>query len=290
MNTPTELILGSAQFGLNYGIANSRMVPKGEVRSILRRSYELGIRLIDTAPGYGDIEKDICSMFDGLPFRVISKIAAIPRAQDLDRSNIEVFLKTSIYKSKKYLGDSLDTLLFHRSEDLTEEYGELIWEIATDILKGTNIKLGVSCYSPQEAVKISTRFPIAVAQVPGNAFDQRVDTISDIKNIEIHLRSIFLQGLLLLPPEIAIKKLPQAKKAVFNWINWCEKQDMSQLQGAIGFAKSFANVRYCVVGINNLFQLEEIFGYWSNTKPIKTVQTKVDDLAIIDPRNWPQQH
>ena len=285
MNVQTEIALGTAQFGLNYGIAGrGEVVPRKEVYQILERAWDLGIRRIDTAPVYGTIEKELKTLLKKYPFKVVSKIPFVP--VHLDKDDIAHFILNNIRRSQNNLEDSLDILLFHRSDDLFTEHANFIWEVASKALKNLNIRLGVSCYSPDELRNLCKRFPIQVSQVPGNAFDQRLKLSHGIPNVEIHLRSVFLQGILLLSTDQISVKLPKAKEALKNWRAWCEENNLSPLQGALNFVKFHPDISYCVIGVDRLSQLEEIYNCWTTLQSMKTHPPRVDDLDIIDPRCW----
>ncbi|OGT34448.1 MAG: hypothetical protein A3C44_00955 [Gammaproteobacteria bacterium RIFCSPHIGHO2_02_FULL_39_13] len=285
MNTQTEIALGTAQFGLNYGIAGrGEVVPQTEVCQILERAWDLGIRRIDTAPVYGAIEKELKMLLKKYPFKVVSKIPFVPVNDEKD--DIAHFILNHIRSSQNNLDDSLDALLFHRSGDLFSEQANFIWEVASKALKNSNIRLGVSCYSPDELKKLCKRFPIQVSQIPGNAFDQRLRSTHEITDVEIHLRSVFLQGILLLSLDQVSEKLPKAADALKNWKTWCEENNFSPLQGALSFVKFHPNVSYCVIGVDRLSQLEEIYNCWTTLQPMKTHPPSVNDLDIIDPRCW----
>lgn len=285
MNVQTEIALGTAQFGLNYGIAGrGEVVPRKEVYQILERAWDLGIRRIDTAPAYGTIEKELKTLLKKYPFKVVSKIPFVP--VHLDKDDIAHFILNHIRRSQNNLEDSLDILLFHRSDDMFSEHANFIWEAASKAIKNLNIRLGVSCYSPDELRDLCNRFPIQVSQVPGNAFDQRLKSSHRIPNVEIHLRSVFLQGILLLSTDQISVKLPKAKEALKNWRAWCEENNLSPLQGALNFVKFHPDISYCVIGVDRLSQLEEIYNCWTTLQSMKTHPPRVDDLEIIDPRCW----
>jgi len=285
MNVQTEIALGTAQFGLNYGIAGrGEVVPKTEMYQILERAWDLGIRRIDTAPVYGSIEKELKTLLKKYPFKVVSKIPFVP--VHLGKEDIAHFILTHIRSSQNNLEDSLDTLLFHRADDLLSEQANFIWEVASKALKNSTIRLGVSCYSPDELSHLCKRFPIQVSQVPGNAFDQRLKSAHGIPRVEIHLRSVFLQGILLLSTDQISAKLPNAREALKNWRRWCEENNFSPLQGALSFVKFHPFVSYCVIGVDRLSHLKEIYDCWTMLQPIKTHPPRVNDLNIIDPRCW----
>lgn len=284
-----DLALGTVQFGIGYGIAGASMpVPEPEVRQILKRAWELGIRTLDTATAYGNIEARLSDLIGDNPFSIVSKISAIPHA--LGQNAAEDFVVNAIENIRSSLGPRSTTILFHCSDDLLRENGEILWNAAKKSLNNLPIQLGVSCYSPDDLVQLSTRYSIHVAQIPGNALDQRLSSTILPEHVEVHLRSIFLQGAMLLPIDKIQQKLPQAIPAMKKWHTWCEERDMSYLQASLSIVKTLPNVRHCVVGVDQLSQLEEIAEAWSSVMPIDAPELAVNQLDIIDPRYWKNKH
>ena len=284
---PVELALGTVQFGMDYGVVGrGEVVPIKEVRQILARAFELGIRVIDTAPVYGSIEANLPSLMDGYAFDVVSKVPALTPEMDLVAA--EQFVSNAIRQTHERLGDSLKKLLFHSSNDLLGARGSVIWSAAEEAVAGTNIALGVSCYSPSELLKVREKYFFNIAQLPGNALDQRLRTYFDrLDGIEIHLRSIFLQGILLHKSEELAARLPmQTLDVLTAWNHWCLEQGFSLMQGALCVSKHLPGVRYCVVGVDSLAQLEEIYEHWVNVESLDLYPSPVEKLEIIDPRYW----
>jgi aryl-alcohol dehydrogenase-like predicted oxidoreductase len=138
-------------------------------------------------------------------------------------------------------------------------------------------------------VTLCEQYPLAVVQLPGNALDQRLasrDAIRGLAKVEVHLRSVFLQGLLLLPLELAIERVPKAAAALRNWAKWCSDQEISPLRAALSVVKTIPGVRYCVVGVDHPGQLEEIVAAWHDTRPLDMTSLSCEDLNTIDPRRW----
>ncbi|KTD24306.1 putative aldo/keto reductase family protein [Legionella lansingensis] len=280
-----QLALGTVQFGVKYGIAGrGEPVPPKEVRQIFARAWELGIRALDTAPVYGDIEERLDALVGDYPFKMVSKIPAIPH--ELSANAMADFVIESIDKTRQRLGRRLDTLLFHCSDDLLHEQGEFVWNTASKAISDSTIRLGVSCYSPLELEILHGKYPVEVAQVPGNAFDQRLMSATHLNGVELYLRSVFLQGILLLAPEIVAKRLPQATGIINAWQNWCNHHGLSPLQAALSIAKGLPGVRYCVVGVDRLSHLEEIMSAWDSITPMSDLALATTDQDIIDPRCW----
>ena len=283
-----SLALGTVQFGTAYGIAGrGAPVPAVEVREILENAWQLGVRTIDTAPVYGDIEQRLVDLAGSHAFRIISKIPSIPTPLEPER--IRRFVVQCISRSRQRLGDRLHTILFHRAADLQGTFGAQAWEIAWQEVSKFGIRLGVSCYSPEEADSIRQLYPIEVVQLPGNALDQRLASSSvrcGLGAVEVHLRSVFLQGLLLLPLECAVQRVPRAAIALKNWARWCTDHDIAPLNAALGAAKSIPGVKCCVIGVDRPSQLEELTTAWDESRSMDFTSLACTDLDVIDPRRW----
>jgi aryl-alcohol dehydrogenase-like predicted oxidoreductase len=280
-----RLALGSVQFGLPYGIAGrDRPVEEPEIQAILETARRQGIRCIDTAPGYGEIEARLARLAGDAEFDFVSKIPAIP--SDFSPSEAFDFVKQSAARSLERLGSRLKTLLFHRGADLLESFGEQAWRAMEEAGRGTDMTCGVSCYSPDELAGIRARFPVAVAQIPGNAFDQRLRDAVGIEGVELHIRSAFLQGLLLMPAEVARRRLPAAAAAIDAWDSWCREHALDRLRASLGVVKSLPRVGFCVVGVDSLAQFEEIIAAWESAFPVDAGILAVNDPEVIDPRRW----
>lgn len=282
-----ELALGTVQFGLRYGIAGpASRVPRDEARAILRRAFELGVRTLDTAAAYGDIEPHLLALTDGLPLRVVSKLPARPPG--LAGAAATQWAAEQVRQSAQRLGGSLQALLFHRAEDLLEADGATLWQAAATQCAVYGVAtLGVSVYDPQTLARLRERFPVALAQVPGSALDQRfAQAAPSGSRVPLHLRSAFLQGLLLMPESAATAKLPVAAAALRRWHAWCAERGLPALDAALGVVKGFADVTHCVVGVDRIDQLEAIAAAWQRARPLAAAELASTDLALIDPRRW----
>jgi aryl-alcohol dehydrogenase-like predicted oxidoreductase len=283
-----ELALGTVQFGTAYGVAGrGEAVPEHEVQALLATAWEAGIRLLDTAPGYGDIEQRLDRLAGEYRFAVVSKVPALPR--DASAAEVSEFVASSIGRSLERLRGRLEIILFHRSEDLLGPHGEAAWRAANVAVAQANIRIGASCYAPEVAVAIHRRFAAPVVQLPGNALDQRLaqpEAVAALRGVEIHLRSVFLQGLLLMPTAGAAARIPASAAALAAWHQWCADRGLEPLQAALGVAKSLPNVRHCVVGVDRREQLEAIVAAWRRAQPQRSEAIASEDADVIDPRRW----
>lgn len=285
---PVQLALGTVQFGIAYGIAGrGEMVPEAEARAILERAADHGIRRLDTAAAYGDIEQRLGQLIGDLPFEVVSKVPALPKG--LDEKTAREFVAASIQRSRERLGERLCGILFHDTGDLMAANGQAIWQCAAAIAGQINVRIGVSAYDPAAVDRLRSSYPLEMAQVPGNVLDQRL-TRSEVAlgDVEITMRSVFLQGLLLMAPEAAERKLPAAAHALERWHAWHRANALSPLVAALGAAKRMPGVKYCVVGVDSVGHLDEIAKAWAEARPIDASELATADLRVIDPRCWGQ--
>ena len=171
--------------------------------------------------------------------------------------------------------------------------GPVLWDSATQAIGNEPIGLGVSCYDPVSLEAICQQFPVALAQLPGNALDQRLTNLRNV-GCELHLRSAFLQGLLLQNGSIVADRLPAAQAAVENWNNWCKNQGFIPLQAALAVVKGFAEnsnyrLTHCVVGVESVAQLDEICRAWNTASPLDAPTLATVEPSVIDPRTWPNK-
>lgn len=281
---PVALALGTAQFGMKYGIAGrSEPVPKHEIEAILADAWDKGVRVIDTAPVYGTIESELGALTQGYDFRFVSKIPALPK--HCSQEELFSFLKHSIELSQRRFGERLSHLLFHQSSDLLSERGEEVWTFANKCLARTPIELGVSCYCPDELGRLEAKLGVHVAQFPANALDQRIHALDDDKPYEVYVRSVFLQGLLLMSLAHVAQTFPHALPPIQAWHAWCKRNGLTPLQAALGVIKGMPRVSYAVVGVDSQWQLNDILETWLAAKPL-IYPDFISDLTVIDPRCW----
>lgn len=199
-----KLILGTANFGLEYGIANKRKLSREEVFKILELARSQGIWGIDTAKAYGDAEKIIGDFFAlyGKIFKVISKL---PQKEYLNMRAVE----DEVYGSLKDMNiSSIDFLLIHSFETY-QLYGKTIIPVMQSLCKDKVIGcFGISVYHPEELEMITSEVedPLAV-EFPLNLFDQRFLKGEFLQRLKdkggfLFARSVFLQGLFFLEDKV----------------------------------------------------------------------------------------
>ncbi|MBI5258795.1 MAG: aldo/keto reductase [Burkholderiales bacterium] len=281
---PVELALGTVQFGLAYGVVGSgQQVADDEARRILAHAAARGVRVLDTAAAYGDIEQRLAGLAGAHAFSVVTKIPPLP--EGLSAVGAADFVRQSVERSQARLGPLLRAVLFHSADNLLGPLGDVLWASASTFTTPQGLKLGVSCYGPAQLQQVAERYPVALAQLPGNALDQRLNGHA-FPRIELHLRSAFLQGLLLAPAEQGGQRVPAAAAALQRWHQACELRGLTPLAAALGAVKALAGVRQVVVGVEGVAQFDEIAAAWAQAQPLALPELATEDPAIIDPRVW----
>jgi aryl-alcohol dehydrogenase-like predicted oxidoreductase len=285
----SRLALGTVQFGLPYGVANkSGQVSRAEAKSMLEVASERGISNLDTAIAYGESEQ--CLGEVGIEnYNVVTKLPAIPK-ESLD---VAEWVKKQVDGSLSRLGMSnVYGLLLHRSEELLGSNGQELYK-ALKLLKERGLveKIGVSIYAPNELELLMTDFNFDLVQAPFNVVDQRLlisgwmQRLKD-NGVEIHTRSAFLQGLLLMKQADIPKKYLPWSDLLNRWHSWLDANNVSALHASLAFPLSFPEIDSVVVGADSQSQLLEIINASNNVLNIEMPNLSCSDENLINPANW----
>ena len=282
-----RIVLGGAQLGLPYGILNGgETLSREEVARILDTAVDHGIDAIDTAIAYGQSESIIGETAQNR-FKIISKLPPIPS----DVSNVSQWVRTQVDASLSRLKcTSLDALLLHRSQDLTDAHGAELYA-AINSLKVEKIiqRFGVSIYTPDELNGIIGTFDIDVVQAPLNVFDRRILGVIDqltALNIEVHVRSVFLQGVLIAKPENRPQRFQPWSDHFARFDEWVLSSGVSAMACCLGFALPQSGVAKLVIGTTSPESLTEIMTSIPNMKLEVPADLQSSSEQLIDPRVW----
>lgn len=284
-----RLALGTAQFGLNYGIANRSGQPTlGEVCSILDYGRARGMDTLDTAVDYGDCMARLGEIgVEG--WSVVSKLPAIPAGC----SDVVAWVTQTVEKSLAQLGvNRLYALLLHRPQQLRGPGGELLYEALLRLKRDGSVhKIGISIYDPEELHFLVEEFPPDIVQAPFNVLDRRLLASGWLarlaeQKIEVHTRSVFLQGLLLLAPEARPKKFGRWQSTWERWDSWLAETGVSAVQGSLNYVLSFSAIGKVVVGVDSVAQLAEIIDASLTATPPVPDNLKETDSDLVNPTNW----
>jgi aryl-alcohol dehydrogenase-like predicted oxidoreductase len=285
-----KVALGTVQFGLDYGIANEAgQVSLSEAQCVLSLAKENEIDVLDTAIAYGTSEEVLGKVgVDG--FRVVTKLPSLPD----DQNNVAHWVTEQVSESLARLGQKkLYGLLLHRPENLLgSKGGQLVQALADLKNDGFVQKIGVSICSLDELEAVFNKIKIDLVQAPLNVVDRRLqssgwlDRLKD-DGVEVHTRSAFLQGLLLMERS----KIPQKFSRWSDlWNQWHEKFQVlgiSPLAASLAYPLSLKQVDQVIVGVDSAAQLSEILEAAENANVgLDTSFMSSADLDLINPSNW----
>ena len=289
-----KLGLGTVQFGLDYGISNYQgKTSLNEAANILQVAKSSAIDLLDTASLYGDSEAVVGQAMYGQSFQVVTKTPQFktPKIKKEHAVQLKQAFDNSLNKLQV---DNIYGLLMHQAEDLLADGGEYLMEALIEIKEiGGTQKIGVSVYNQEQIERVLNRYQIDLIQLPLNVFDQGLainGCLKELKknNVEIHVRSIFLQGLLLTEIDEIRQYFNKFKPQIKQYQSVLDDYGLSLLQGALAYIKSIREVDYAIVGVNSSRELVEI------TNAVDTLPNEFpsfdnfysNDQRLVNPLVW----
>lgn len=288
-----KIVLGTVQFGLEYGINNSSGKPSQEtIQSVLDTSYEHGIRLLDTAEAYGDSQEIIGNYhtLSASKYDVITKFSST-------KKDFSEKLNVRISQILKILNvDSLYCYMFHSFNDFKSYFDSYKNEIKELKKSGAINKFGVSIYTNDEIEQLLAYENIDLIQLPFNLLDndyQRSAVIKKAKSkgIEIHARSIFLQGLFFKNIDHLPLKLRPLKEYLQQLILISEKYKISIENIALQYVLSKKYIDYVLIGVDNVAQLKKNLEIVMSEQNMDEIFYEIDQIKVtadhlLNPSNW----
>jgi aryl-alcohol dehydrogenase-like predicted oxidoreductase len=279
---PRRLGVGTAQFGLPYGISNRRgQVPLTEVQEILSCAARGGIGMLDTAANYGDAEAALARADIG-SFRIVSKTIGV-------RNGVDAVVARA-RQSARTLG-RVDMLLVHAVQDLLGPDGGALWSALRNLKdEGVVSGIGISAYVADNPADLASRFRPDVMQIPFSLLDQRLlrdGTLAHLKNlgVEIHARSVFLQGLLFL------EDLPQQLRDAESGLNAVRSRILERgatpLSAALAFVLAQPEIDVAIAGVTSAQEMREVLDAAAEPLPdIDWAACALTDERVLTPSLW----
>ena len=260
-----EFCLGTVQFGTQYGVQGNTRPDYPTVERMLRLAIDNGITLFDTAAAYGDAEEVLgrfatnnCAYGEKMCF--VSKLdsAALKEGKTSDWGKIAV--QNAEESLKRLAAERFYAYLFHNAR--------LIYDAdavaALEQVQKANLaeRIGVSIYTPEEAMKALEYQQISAIQIPYNLFDRRLDKAgffakASEHGVTVFARSSLLQGLAVMEPERLPEHMRFARPYLKRFRKVCEDNGISPLQAAIGYVGQHFGIDYVVFGVDNEAQMKE---------------------------------
>jgi len=285
---PAALGLGTAQFGLAYGVANAGQTPRAEAAGTLAEAAAQRVALLDTAPAYGDAEQLLGELgaTQGA-FHIVTKTAAEPPAA----SDVHAGLAASLARLR---ASKLYALLEHRPARLLGDDGhERFAQLERLRSEGIVEKIGATVYGRAEIDALLERYALDVIQLPLSILDQRLQrdgTLARLRarGVEIHARSVLLQGALALPAAALPPFLAPLASPLARIDAAARERGLSRVALCVAFAASLPEVDVVVVGAASRGQISELArAVRAAITPGELASLAIDDEVRLDPSRWP---
>lgn len=281
-----KITLGTVQFGIQYGISNTHGVPSNsELESIFSVASELGIQQLDTAKSYGNAEERIGQLSNS-KFDIITKFPNVDSKEDLELALSESLQKLNVASVYGYLAHNADVLIQNPS----------LWNVLLEAKKEGKIKkIGYSLYNPEQLERLLDLNCIPdLVQLPYSILDRKFEKqLSILKQLgtEVHVRSVFLQGLYFMNPNKLPEKLQPLRDSLVELKNLCIESNVSVGEVALNYVISNPNIDKLVIGIETAEQLRENINLVKNWKSNKVLFSKIEaieikDKSLLNPVNW----
>jgi len=284
-----RICLGSANFGKSYGYKNSKIKDK-EFLKIFEYAKLKKIKFIDTAFNYSNSQKIIGK--HSLNFKIITKIPRIPNSSSNPQNWIKKIISKTLIdlKTKK-----LYAVLFHYPPyQIDKKKFIQIIEYLEDLKRKKIIsKIGISVYNIHEIKRSFSIYKFQIIQFQANILDQKILKNNFIKllkkrGVEIHTRSIFLQGMLLSDISRIPKKFRYLKKILIYFDSWVKKKKISKLNICLQYIFSHSIIDKIVLGTNNYLQFKQTVEAIEKINGKLSIPKKLRNLSQnqLNPKNW----
>jgi aryl-alcohol dehydrogenase-like predicted oxidoreductase len=287
----SKIALGTVQFGINYGVNSvAGQVNPEEVKEILSYAHSANIDILDTAPAYGDSEK-ILGRMNISNFKVVTKTRHFDSIE-INNNDVKL-LNNDFHHSLKHLKqDSVYGVLVHNADDLLKPGSEKLFDQLQELKQAEKIvKIGISVYDHNQLQSILDNFDMDLVQLPFNILDRRMIDSGMLaklreKDIEVHARSIFLQGLLLMFERNRPSKFKRWSVLWKIWHEWLNDNQISALEAATRYAVSIPEISKVLVGVDTQDQLKEIIVASDGVLPNIPTELFTNDADLLNPSNW----
>jgi len=282
-----KLGLGSGQFGLDQQAGLRGRSRDAEAREILSVAARSGMGVLEVGRHPNAAEITLGQVLPKPnPFRLTVTTVRPDRGADL--------VETEVRAQLARLGTSqVDAILAPSATDLFGPHGAELWDRLRKLKdEGVCKKIGVSVYASDDPVGLARRFKPDLVQAPASLLDQRMlidGTLSELAGmgIEIHLRSIFLNGLLFLPPDRAPTHLKAAAGRISRARRLIAEGRSDPLQAALGFALTRPEASCVLVGVCSAAEMSAVIAAAMSPPPdLDWDEMALDDPEALDPRAW----
>lgn len=276
-----KICIGTANFNRKYGL-NKKKLSLTQKKKIFGELNKQNIKFLDTANAY----KSDSFLNYNKKFNIITKLSSL---KNFSKFDLQTEIESQIKNLTRF--KPLYAVLLHDCKDMFSKNNLDIYKSLLNLKKKKMIKkIGISCYNEND-LQILKKFNFDIIQFPLNIFDQRIlkkKNLMLLKNKELHVRSIFLQGLLLKDKNYVENYFSEWSKNFDNYYNFLKKNNLTSLECCLRFIKQQKIISKIVLGVENINQLNQIikifkkkYSHRLNFKYLKT-----NDKNLILPFNW----
>lgn len=295
-----RICLGTAQLGLDYGIANRHRRPDDSACDrLLSHAIERGVVCWDTARNYGDAEVRIGKFLRQCPkrdeVRIVSKLP--PPPEDLPAFELTSWVAAETEASVKALGiQQLHGWLVHDCNTI-RKYESGLWDaLSVQRNRGLVKNLGISVYDEEE-LRLGFENPdLQAAQLTLNLLDHRFAQSGLLgecqrRNVEVYARSILLQGVFVMAPDDVARRVPRLRQPLNLLHSILSQHNLRPLDVALPFALAHHEVDFAVIGVDDESQLDDNLSRAESSVSVGLVdqlRAAFSELptAAIEPRQW----
>jgi len=281
-----KLAIGTVQFGINYGINNKNGIPSDiDVAEIFDLSIKNNIKYLDTSISYGNSEERISKLANN-KFNIITKSNNVKNSEELSSS---ILTSLSSLKTESVYG-----FLFHNSDNLIDNHD--LWSTLVKFKNEKKVnKIGYSIYDTNQIDYLLDKgFIPDIVQLPYSLFDRKFEKyFMKLKKLgtEIHVRSVFLQGLYFMNNKKLPEKLLPLRKYLDNIDCICRKFNVSIGELALNFVNENKFIDKIIMGVDSSTQLNQniqMIKNWDNNNNINKLINKiiVKEQDLLSPINW----
>lgn len=273
-----KLVLGTVQFGLQYGVNSAGRPSEEVVKNILEEAAKGGITTLDTSSAYGNSEQILGEcVTHSENFKIVSKY---PKSE----TAVEEMFNCSLNRLRVI---HLYGYLLHHFE--VYKNNPKIWEDFVALKESGKVqKIGFSLYSPEELELILKEgSPFDLIQIPFNIFDRKfLPYMKELheNGVEIHVRSTFLQGLFFKDRNALPEKLQPLKKYLLQLDDFSKKTGLSISEITLNYNLQNPYIDGVLIGVDNVAQLQ------TNLASIKEVpidfEIEIKEQDLLNPVNW----
>lgn len=286
-----KLGLGTVQWGVAYGISNKvGKTDPGEVSAILSAARRAGVKLLDTASLYGEAE----SVLGANRLEAFKIVTKTPRyaTRFIEDHHVEQMFDTFNRSLDKLAVERVHGLLVHHAQDILIDGGErLVAGMGRLRELGKVSKIGVSIYDGEQLDGLLRTFTPDLVQLPLNVVDQRLIHSGWLKRlhdrgVKIHVRSVYLQGLLLMPLDEVPTYFDPIRPLLKRWHSAAREQGMSLAQAALAFVRDLPEVDQMLVGVESVSQFQACLQDFLTPASFDATGLACDDPAFVNPVLW----